>query len=198
LTAPGIIYDQATNCGNTSNSHNVNHVNHVNHTEISYNMTEDPLRDFGMLEDAPILIPPTNPQRHKAKANSADGAAFNSLLWQHESSCLQNTRYGLLLDVARWSRNPRDACIFWLSGMAGTGKSTVSRTVARRWSDEKRLGASFFFSRGQGDIANASKFFATLACQLAHTQPSLATPIRKLYAKIPISPNKAYRTNGNT
>jgi len=63
--------------------------------------------------------------------------------------------------------------------MAGTGKSTVSRTVARRWNDEKRLGASFFFSRGQGDLANASKFFATLACQLAHTQPSLATPIRE-------------------
>jgi len=63
--------------------------------------------------------------------------------------------------------------------MAGTGKSTVSRTVARRWNDEKRLGASFFFSRGHRDLANASKFFATLACQLAHTQPSLATPIRE-------------------
>jgi len=79
----------------------------------------------------------------------------------------------------RWSGNPYDACIFWLSGMAGTGKSTISRTVARRWYDEKRLGATFFFSRGQGDLANASKFFATIACQLAHTQPSLATHIRE-------------------
>ena len=70
--------------------------------------------------------------------------------------------------------------------MAGTGKSTVSRTVARRWNDKKRLGASFFFSCGQGDLANASKFFATLACQLAHTQPSLATPIREA---IPNNPN---------
>jgi len=97
-----------------------------------------------------------------------------------------------------WSNNPSDACIFWLSGMAGTGKSTVSRMVARRWDDEKRLGASFFFSRGRGDLANASKFFATLACQLAHTQPSLANPFEKLYSTIPISQNKAYRTNGNT
>jgi len=38
---------------------------------------------------------------------------------------------------------------------------------------------SFFFSRGQGDLANASKFFVTLACQLAHTQQSLAIPIRE-------------------
>jgi len=115
----------------------------------------------------------------KAKANSADGAAFNSALRQHESSCLQDTRYGLIMDIIRWSGNPYDACIFWLSGMAGTGKSTISRTVARRWYDENRLGASFFFSRGQGDLANASKFFATLACQLARTQPSLATPMRE-------------------
>ena len=83
------------------------------------------------------------------------------------------------MDIIRWSGNPYDACIFWLSGMAGTGKSTISRTVARRWYDENRLGASFFFSRGQGDLANASKFFATLACQLARTQPSLATPMRE-------------------
>jgi len=101
------------------------------------------------------------------------------VLWQHESTCLRNTRYGLLTDIAYWSKNPYDACIFWLSGMAGTGKSTISRTVAQRWRDEKRLGASFFFSRGQGDLANASKFFATLACQLVYTQPSLATPMRQ-------------------
>jgi len=89
------------------------------------------------------------------------------------------------MDIMRWSGNPQDACIFWLSGMAGTGKSTISRTVARRWYDENRLGASFFFSRGQGDLAHASKFFATLACQLAHSQPSLATPIREAILKNP-------------
>jgi len=122
----------------------------------------------------------------KAKANSADGAAFNSLLWQHQPTCLPGTRSELLMDIMRWSKNPQDACIFWLNGMAGTGKSTVARTVARRWYDQKRLGATFFFSRGRGDLANASKFFATLACQLAHTQPSLASPIRKAILSNPI------------
>ena len=78
-----------------------------------------------------------------------------------------------------WSGDPHGACIFWLNGMAGTGKSTVSRTVARRWYNEKRLGATFFFSRGHGDLANSSKFFATLACQLARTQPILATRMRE-------------------
>lgn len=52
--------------------------------------------------------------------------------------------------------------------MAGTGKSTIARTVARTFFDQKRLGASFFFSRGAGDLGHATKFVTTLACQLAN------------------------------
>jgi hypothetical protein len=50
--------------------------------------------------------------------------------------------------------------------MAGTGKSTISRTVARSLKDTNRLGASFFFKRGEGDRGNAKKFFPTLTRQL--------------------------------
>ena len=56
--------------------------------------------------------------------------------------------------------------IFWLNGMAGTGKSTIARTVAHHYSEQKRLGASFFFSRDGGDVGHAGKFFATIAWQL--------------------------------
>ena len=112
---------------------------------------------------------------------------------EHESICLEDTRVGLLQDILRWSKTPGDACIFWLNGMAGTGKSTIARTVARKWDDEKRLGASFFFSRGQGDLAHASKFFTTLAYQLAHTQSSLAAGIRSAICKHPNVPWKSLR-----
>jgi hypothetical protein len=57
--------------------------------------------------------------------------------------------------------------------MAGTGKSTIAFTIARACNDEKRLGASFFFSRGDGNLGNAAKFFTTLATQLANTLPDL-------------------------
>jgi len=57
--------------------------------------------------------------------------------------------------------------------MAGTGKSTISRTVARHFADQRRLGASFFFSRGQGDLGHAEKFFTTIASQIAHALPTL-------------------------
>ena len=51
--------------------------------------------------------------------------------------------------------------------MAGTGNSTIARTIARTYSQQGRLAASFFFSRGGGDTSNASKFVTTIAMQLA-------------------------------
>jgi hypothetical protein len=60
-----------------------------------------------------------------------------------------------------------------LNGLAGTGKSTIARTVARNYFDKKRLGASFFFSRGGGDVGHAGKFFTTVAKQLANSIPTL-------------------------
>ena len=57
--------------------------------------------------------------------------------------------------------------------MAGTGKSTIALTVARRYAKLRRLSASFFFSRGGGDLASARKFAITIAAQLARTSPEL-------------------------
>jgi hypothetical protein len=57
--------------------------------------------------------------------------------------------------------------MFWLINLAGTGKSTIARMVASRFADAKRLDASFFFACGDGDIASADKFFATVAVLLA-------------------------------
>ncbi len=60
-----------------------------------------------------------------------------------------------------------------LNGLAGTGKSTVSYTVARRYNKQKRLRASFFFSKGGRDMSHAGKFFTSLAVQLTFNMPSL-------------------------
>jgi WD40 repeat protein len=97
----------------------------------------------------------------------ASEAAFNSLNNQHEPTCLPNTRSELLHEIFEWAEARDDRCIFWLNGLAGTGKSTVARTIARTFHDRGNLGASFFFSRGGGDISNANKLVTTLARQLA-------------------------------
>lgn len=45
--------------------------------------------------------------------------------------------------------------------------------MARKYYNEKRLGASFFFSRGGGDVDHAGKFVTSIAWQLASNIPSL-------------------------
>jgi len=111
--------------------------------------------------------------RHFAKLPCADGAAFNARIWEHKSHCLPNTRVDLLKQIMTWSNDSHGACIFWLNGVAGTGKSTIARTVARTWSDQRRLGASFFFSKGLGDLGHATKLFTSLITQLAIALPAI-------------------------
>jgi len=102
----------------------------------------------------------------------AVNAPFNSYAKQDPSTCLPNTRVGLLKEIYNWVDSEDERCIFWLNGLAGSGKSTIARTVARRYFEQKRLGASFFFSRGGGDVGHASKFFTSITVQLAHNAPS--------------------------
>jgi hypothetical protein len=116
---------------------------------------------------------PEDDSHHLKLLPYAADAAFNSRLWEQEPQCLPETRVDLLQQIKEWGENPRGACIFWLSGIAGTGKSTIARTVSRHFAEQKYLGASFFFSRGRGDLGHAGKFFTTIAVQLANTLPAL-------------------------
>jgi hypothetical protein len=98
----------------------------------------------------------------------AEQAAFNASDKQHDPLCLQDTRVEVLAEIRAWVHNVEDEkCVFWLSGMAGTGKSTIARTIARELHDSGHLGASFFFSRGGGDTGHAGLFVTTIARQLA-------------------------------
>ncbi|KAI9147312.1 Vegetative incompatibility protein [Paramyrothecium foliicola] len=104
----------------------------------------------------------------------AKGASFNSLDEESNPTCLNNTRVELLDQISTWIHDPSAKALFWLNGMAGTGKSTISRTIARSLSETNHLGASFFFKRGEADRGNATKFMTTIARLLADREPRLA------------------------
>ncbi|KAF5529466.1 heterokaryon incompatibility protein het-E-1 [Fusarium mexicanum] len=109
----------------------------------------------------------------------AEDACFDSYAEKRNPTCLQDTRVELLKDVQLWIDGTHSKVIFWLNGMAGTGKSTISRTVAQARHDRGDLGASFFFKRGEIDRGNLAKFVPTLAYQLAWSIPGLAPLIKK-------------------
>ncbi|PNP50371.1 hypothetical protein FNYG_15962 [Fusarium nygamai] len=109
----------------------------------------------------------------------AHGASFDSKAEEHNPTCLPNTRQELLDDIDHWIDDPNSKTVYWLNGMAGTGKSTIARTVAHSRSKRGDLGASFFFKRGEMDRGNLNKVMSTLAHQLALSIPGVAFFIKK-------------------
>ena len=135
--------------------------------------------------------------RYLSKLPCADGATFDSRLWEHDRQCLPETRVELLKQIAEWCEDSSGKRVYWLSGMAGTGKSTISRTVARNLAKEKRLGASFFFSRGHGDLSHAAKLFTSIAFQLAYVIPGLKPFVCRAVAENPNISQQALREQWN-
>jgi hypothetical protein len=114
---------------------------------------------------------------------SAATAPFNSRDKSHDPLCLPKTRTDVLQQIMAWADTSDERCIFWLNGMAGTGKSTIARTIARTYYEQGRLGASFFFSRGGGDVSHSGRFFTSIAVQLADMSAALKRAIWEAVAR---------------
>jgi hypothetical protein len=80
---------------------------------------------------------------------------------------LAGTRVDIIQKICQWVDGEDKSCIFWLSGWPGTGKSAIARTISRKFNEQGRLAASFFFSRGGGDSSHAGLFVTSFARQLA-------------------------------
>jgi hypothetical protein len=91
--------------------------------------------------------------------------------------CMESTRVQLLADIMSWAESPDAPVVLWLNGLAGTGKSTIARTVCERLSNKGMLGASFFISRQVAEQRHAPNVLRTIAYELARQQPTFATTI---------------------
>jgi hypothetical protein len=113
-----------------------------------------------------------------------DSSSLDSTADDDEFGCLPGTRKDLLKQIMEWGLSAQSTpCIYWLNGMAGTGKSTISRTVARNFKERGMLGASFFFKRGEGDRGNAKKLFTTIVRQLVHHLPDMIPRVKQQIEK---------------
>jgi len=86
----------------------------------------------------------------------------------NRKGCMRGTRVDILLQLEHWLKDEGDHRVFWLNGLAGTGKSTIARTFAEISFADGKLGASFFCSRDFEDRSNLQAIFPTLAFQLAY------------------------------
>ena len=76
-----------------------------------------------------------------------------------------------------WAKNPQDQNVYWLNGLAGTGKSTITQSFSEMGDNDGLLGASFFCSRDYLDRRELKNIFPTLAYQLACCYPLLRSHI---------------------
>jgi hypothetical protein len=99
--------------------------------------------------------------------------------------CLSGTRKTVLNKIELWANNANDSPIFWLNGLAGTGKSTIAQTISEQVFADGLLGASFFCSHDFEDRSNLHFIFPTLAFQLAHKYPTFRSVLVPLLQSNP-------------
>ena len=64
--------------------------------------------------------------------------------------------------------------VYWLNGMAGTGKTTIAFSFSEILRDKDSLGGTFFSSHLRVDTSDVRCIIPTISLQLAHYFPSLS------------------------
>jgi len=103
----------------------------------------------------------------------------------NRKGCLRGTRKDVLWEIECWFTGEQDQRVFWLNGLAGTGKSTIAQTFAETTFADGKLGASFFCSRDYADRSNLQVIFPTLAFQLAYRYPLFRKELLQVLKAIP-------------
>jgi WD40 repeat protein len=116
------------------------------------------------------------------KLPRAKGVGYQS---GNRENCLRGTRRAELERVEEWEADYTAKVIYWLSGVAGSGKTTIARTFAERSAASGRLGASFFCSRNAERSRNIHLIFPTLAYHLARRYPEFKAALIRVIASNP-------------
>src|ERR1700719_4604038 len=75
--------------------------------------------------------------------------------------------------------------IFWINGVAGSGKTTIAYTAAEFCEDKGILAASFFCSRDNADCSNLKLVFTTIAYQLGQFCPEFKASLSEVIRSDP-------------
>ncbi|KZV72767.1 hypothetical protein PENSPDRAFT_717139 [Peniophora sp. CONT] len=107
---------------------------------------------------------------------------------QAPDGCMKGTRVRILKDLRAWSRDSAAPQIFWLNGMAGTGKSAVARSFCHILRQDGLLGGSFFCSRGGSvEEGNVQRIIPTLAASMSKGNTAFNQALLTLLQREPFS-----------
>jgi hypothetical protein len=97
--------------------------------------------------------------------------------------CLAGTRQEILAQMLTWAEEPcQGFSVFWLAGLAGTGKSSIAKTFCEQTAVKNILMATFFASRSSADRRDPFNIIHTLAYELSiadsRIRPQVLSAIR--------------------
>ncbi|CAE6381032.1 unnamed protein product [Rhizoctonia solani] len=85
----------------------------------------------------------------------------------YRDGCTPGTRENIIRGFREWTSKFDTFKLYWMSGMPGTGKTTIAYTLCQQLESTKQLGACFFCSRVSPDCRDVNRVFPTIAYQLA-------------------------------
>ncbi|KAJ1307681.1 hypothetical protein OPQ81_001772 [Rhizoctonia solani] len=97
-------------------------------------------------------------------------ARYNSAEAEDElkrQACTPGTRVRVLKEILDWAHSGGHGTIYWLNGMAGTGKTTIAYSLCKQLNAEHKLAASFFCSRLREECRMVKRIIPSIAYQLA-------------------------------
>ncbi|KAJ7093772.1 WD40 repeat-like protein [Mycena epipterygia] len=109
--------------------------------------------------------------------------------------CLPGTRREILDDITGWVTVPSNSGnVLWLSGVAGSGKSTISTTVSESFRAVDRLGAFLFFDRDDSSRSHPGAVIRTIAYKLALSNHHIGSTISDVIHRDPAVVDAPIRT----
>ncbi|QRW09230.1 WD repeat-containing protein [Ceratobasidium sp. AG-Ba] len=124
------------------------------------------------------------PNSKAAYYRSADSIKVN------RTGCTENTRVEVLREIHDWASGDSTEKIYWLNGMAGTGKTTIAYSLCKRLEERETLAASFFCSRQIPECRNVNNIVPTITYQLSRYSSPFRHIISPLLQADPDAYNK--------
>jgi hypothetical protein len=106
----------------------------------------------------------------------AKGARFDP-----DKGCLLGTRENIIEEIVQWVNSPNGddtPRIFFLAGVAGSGKSAIAHAIAKLFDEQKRLGSSYCFNRADQVNCRPGNLLSTIALDIADIDLHWKTSLR--------------------
>ncbi|CAE6452385.1 unnamed protein product [Rhizoctonia solani] len=101
--------------------------------------------------------------------------------------CTPGTRIDVLAHMHQWASmyGPDAGSVYWLNGMAGTGKTTIAYSLCAELDKRDQLAASFFCSRLLPECRDVNRIIPSISYQLAQHLPVFGTALLRVLERDP-------------